>query len=518
MPSVRRSIGSLAALALASLAVESTHAQVPSFSDLQIRADSDTSSAPQLPELRSTTSNDDQEPGPRPPPPGAKPPPLRKAGDLPPLKPYAGAQRIDLRGGTGAPRPSPTTPPIESTQTPGPTVAAPETPPPRRKIVEDPTPFDPIGLRIGTFDVKPYVEQDVGYASNPLGLTASPKGSGLETTEAGVSWQSIWSRDDIHGQLKGGYTDYFQTPAASGAYGSGTVDGRLDATHDLAFDAEGRFSFLPEPLSNFGVSTTAGNNPYIETSTYGGTLGATQKFGEFSLALHGSYDRQDYQNAPLGGIGVSDVAADDYSDWGLKLRGAYRLSEAISPYVEVDADTRRYDNGVDAYGYQADSTGVYVLAGVTLSFSQMLSGELALGYGERTYQDPRLPHAQAPLVDASLIWAATPLTTLTIKATTALNDAILQGASADINHAYSIDIAHALTRQWLLGLTGTYSTDSFVGSTQTDQNWSVGARAEYHVTRDLVFKVTAAHTAYATNQPGQNNTNNSVLIGVRLQR
>ena len=518
MPSVRRSFGSLAALAFAALAIAPAQAQVPSLSDLQIRSGSDMTAAPDLPELKTTTSADDDQPAPRPPPPGAKPLPKTLPGDLPPLKPYAGAQRNGQLGGTGAPRPSPTTAPVDTTETPGPTIAATETAPPRRKIAEDPNPFDPVGLRIGTFDVKPYIEQDVGYATNPLGADSSPKGSGTETTEGGVAWQSLWGVNDFHGQLKGGYTDYFQTPTASGAYGSGTVDGRIDATRDLAFDAEGRFSVLPQPVSNFGVSTSSGNSPYIETATWGATVGATQKFGNLSLALHGSYDRQSYEDSPVSGTGITDLAADDYSDWGLKLRGAYRVSEVISPYVEFDADTRRYDNGLDAYGYQADSDGLSVLAGVTVSFSQMLNGELAFGYGERTYQDPRLPNASTPLVDASLIWAATPLTTLTIKASTALNDAILQGASADINHAYSIDLAHSLTRQWLLGLTGTYSTDSYVGSSQTDQNWSVAARAEYHVTRDLVVKLTAAHTNYSQNILGQDSSNNTVLLGVRWQR
>ena len=184
----------------------------------------------------------------------------------------------------------------------------------------------------------------------------------------------------------------------------------------------------------------------------------------------------------------------------------------------MDVDTRRYANGVDALDYQADSDGLSVLAGVTLSFSQMLNGELALGYGERSYQDPRLPHASTPLIDASLIWTATPLTTLTLKANTAINDAIIANASADINHSYSIDVSHALTRQWTLGLTGTMGTDEYVGNSQTDWNWSVAAKAEYHITRDILVKLTATHTAYTSNIEGQNSTNNMLMLGVRLQR
>ena len=190
------------------------------------------------------------------------------------------------------------------TTPPGPTVAVPEPPPGRRKIPADPNPFDPVGIRLGDIDLKPYVEQDLGYATNPLGLSSKPQGSGLETTEAGVSWQSVWSRDDFHGALKGGYTDYFQTPDASGAYASGNVDGRIDASRDLALDAEGRFNILPEPLSNFGLSTGVNGNPYIQTATWGATVGATQKFGDLSIGLHGAFDQQLYQDVPLYGAGA----------------------------------------------------------------------------------------------------------------------------------------------------------------------------------------------------------------------
>ena len=83
------------------------------------------------------------------------------------------------------------------------------------------------------------------------GQESGAKGSWFDTTEAGLSWQSDWNRNDFHGQLKAGYTDYFTAPEASSPYGSGTVDARVDATRDLAFDAEGRFNITP---SRFRVS------------------------------------------------------------------------------------------------------------------------------------------------------------------------------------------------------------------------------------------------------------------------
>ncbi len=296
--------------------------------------------------------------------------------------------------------------------------------------------------------------------------------------KSGLGWQSDWSRNDFHGDLKAGYTDYFATPAASGDYGSGVADVRVDATRDLSFDAEGRFSFAPQPLSNFGLSTSAnGANPYIDVSTFGATLGGADKFGDLTLGLHGSVDRESYQDTQLFGDEEGNLSADDYNDYALHARASYRISEVLSPFTEFVIDERLYDGVTDALGYERNSTGVLGRLGVTVAFSQMVTGEASVGYGERNYQDPRLPHAETPLIDASLIWAMTPLTTLTLKAQSALNDSILSGASADINHTYTIDLSHALTRALTIGLDGSYATDEYVGSTATrhdDVAWRQG--------------------------------------------
>ena len=161
-------------------------------------------------------------PTPAPRPDATRAEPRRKRSDLPPLTPYRGAERAGLRGG------------VDPTQTPpAPTVAALPAPPPRRDIKREDKPFDPVGLYVGNLKLTPYIEQDVGYASNPLGISSGAKGSALSTTEIGVGLQSNWSRNELTGSAKLGYNDYFQTPEASAPYGSGVVDYRYDASRDL---------------------------------------------------------------------------------------------------------------------------------------------------------------------------------------------------------------------------------------------------------------------------------------------
>ena len=207
----------------------------------------------------------------------------------------------------------------------------------------------------------------------PRSIAGPPKGSAFETTEVGAALQSDWSRSDLHGELKAGYTDYFEEPVLSAPYGSGTLDGRYDISKDLTFDGEGRFNIAEESQSSLGLGSTSTGaiSPLTTVATYGATVGGAQKFGDLTLALHGTYDRTEYQSAVLPGAG--NLALDDNNDWGLLARASYRLSEAVSPFLELGVDRRIYDSGTDASGYEHDSYGETGRVGATLAFSKMLT-------------------------------------------------------------------------------------------------------------------------------------------------
>jgi hypothetical protein len=434
----------------------------------------------------------------------------KKAPKSAPLGVYRGAQRLGLRGGA---------PDLAPGETPPPTIAAIAPPAPRRRPPEvDDKPFDPLGLKVGDLKLTPYVEESVGFASNPASAAGPQKGSAFETTEAGLALQSDWSRNDLHGALKGAYTDYFTAHQDDAPSASGTLDGRLDATRDLSFDAEGRFSVGEQTLASLGLvspgAVAATVHPLVET--FGATLGGAQKFGNLTLALHGTLDATQYQNATLGGV-VEDLSSDNFNDWGLRARASYLVSPAFSPFVEVDIDARRYQAAIDYNGYARDSQGVQALAGATLAFTHQLTGEASLGYGARAYQDARLPDMSSPVIDASLIWSATPLTTITAKAQTSLADTTTAGASGAVTRAYTIDVAHALTPRITLGASAGYTSDNYVGVTLHDATTSLGLRGEYHLSRELALKASATRQDYVSSAPNSNYIANVFMLGLRLQ-
>jgi hypothetical protein len=433
--------------------------------------------------------------------------------DAPPpaLQIYHGAERAGLPGGPPA---------IDPALTPPPTIAATPTIPAKRRPVADDKPFDPVGIMLGDIKLLPTLEEDVGYASNPALLPGPTKGSAYESTQAGLLVQSDWARNELRGSFSGGYADYFSVPQANGPNGAGTLDGRLDVSRDVSLDAEGRFTVVAQTPGSVtlptGVALAPNERPLVET--FGATLGGVEKFGDLALSLHGTLDRIAYQNATLSDGSIDDLASDDYNDWGLRARAAYQISPVITPFVETVIDTRRYDDVVDSNGYARSSNGALGRAGATLALTGQLTGDASLGYGERQYQDARLPDLRAPLVDASLIWSTTPLTTVTLKTSTSLADTTNIGDSGAVTRTYTIDVSQALLRNLTLGASAGYVTDVYAGVPLHDSTTSFGLRADYNVTRDIVLRASVSHAQYVSSAPGSNYINNVFMLGLRLQR
>ena len=215
---------------------------------------------------------------------------------------------------------------------------------------------------------------------------------------------------------------------------------------------------------------------------------------------------------------VDELSSDVFTDWGLRGRASYRVSATLRPFVDVLVDARRYDSGVDQYGYQRNSEGVAARLGAEVDLAGILTGSLDVGYGERDYQDPRLPDLASPLFDASLVWNATGLTTVTLKSTSSLAETTIRGASGAAQHATTFEIDHALRRYLTLTGTVSYATDAYAGMPLRDTTTTFGLVASYSLNRDVVLKASASRQFYVSNQPGTSYAATIVMMGLKLQR
>ena len=143
---------------------------------------------------------------------------------------------------------------------------------------------------------------------------------------------------------------------------------------------------------------------------------------------------------------------------------------------------------------------------------------MSLGYLTRVYKDPSLPDLSGLLVDGSLLWSPTALTTVKLTAKTAASETTLAGVSGIFSREVGLQVDHAF-RRWLIAtLKVTAGFDEYKGSTREDERYAVSAGVAYALNHDLQLKGEVRQEWRHSNFPGLDYSASIVLFGVRLQR
>lgn len=401
-------------------------------------------------------------------------------------------------------------PGVAATIAPGlPEIPAPAT---RRAPRED-DPYAPLGIRAGSFLLRPALETSAGYDTNPARSGVSRKGSPLYRIEGELNATSEWSRHQLDIGLRGAYTGYTAIENANRPEGDARIALRLDATRDLSFDMGLTARVDTENPSN--VNLPGGTSSRVPYYVMGASLGGTQRFGRLSLGLRGTVDRSLYSDVEIAGVTVSQESR-NYTAYGLRLRGGYELAPGITPFAEVGVDNRVHDLTRDASGFRRDSQGLTIRAGSSFELARHLTGEIGAGYTFRHYEDARLAYLRAPVVDASLTWSASPLTTVNVRAQSEIVETTIANSAGGVAYRGTMTLTHA----FLWNFTGTaslgLSRTDYDGVNRTETGLNAGMRLEYKFNRLMAVRGSYAFERLKVNTPGETYNAHTFLLGMRV--
>jgi len=380
-------------------------------------------------------------------------------------------------------------------------------------------PYEALGIKAGSFLILPAVELSTGYDNNPEHVPGGP-GSSTFTVAPELHVRSDWPTNSFTADIAGSYYWYgnegAMSPPLNRPYLNSKLDGRLDVTRDTQILLENRFIISTDNPGSPNIQAGLAKLPI--NMTVGGTLGVEEQLGRFDATLKGTIDRSIYQNSHFtdGEIQSNDDRA--YDQYAGIFRLGYWLDPGFKPFVEVSADTRKYDSPVDFFGEDRSSSGTSAKAGGEFKLANSsLVGEMAVGYLQRYYELP-LPNVSGITLDGSLLWLATGLTTVKFTAQTQAYESTLQGVSASFSHDLSVEVDHAL-RRWLVA-TGTfgYGHDNYVGEARQDDRYYAIAGLIYKMNQLVWIKGQVRHDWLTSTQSGNAYQSTSVLLTLRLQR
>jgi hypothetical protein len=399
--------------------------------------------------------------------------------------------------------------------------------PTRKRLKIDDDPFGPVGDYVGSFLVKSAVELRGGYETNP-GRLPHEIGAPFWVVAPEFLAVSDWERHALVADLRGSFTGYGNSlpPIVDGAVSpsptnvnrpdfTGHIDGRIDVTQDTHITSEVRLRVATDNPGSPNIQTGLASYPVY--TTLGGTFGIDQNFNRLQVSAGATVDRTVYQYSTLTDGTTSSNDDRNFNQYGGVGRISYELTPAIKPFAEIEGDTRVHDLAIDRNGFARDSNGGYARAGTSFEFSRLLTGEISVGFAERSYVDPRLDRLQGLLTAASLTWTATALTTAKFYSTTSIDETVVAGVSGVLTHTYTFEVDHDF-RRWLTAIGKfTYGTLDYQGDGRNDKTYSYEADLIYKLTRSLWIKGTLRRDILDSNIAGASSASTVVMLGVRLQ-
>lgn len=375
-------------------------------------------------------------------------------------------------------------------------------------------PYEPKGITVGNFILKPAFEMSSGFDSNP-GRVPQGKGSAFVSVAPVLLVRSQFERHLLNADVRVGYIDYAKLRQLSRPTVDAKVNGRYDITDTFALNGEGHVAV---DADDPGTPRFAGRFAKIPlASTVGGSAGVTKRFEEVEVSTKAAIDRVAFQNATLMDGQIVSNADRNFVQYGSQSRITYNLTPEIRPFVDVAVDRRVHDIAVDAEGFRRDSTGTAVEAGVTFNYADRLTGDVAVGYLTRRYQDPMLKPVNGFIADANLTWQFAKETAIALGAKSQVVEITEPGISGVLKRDVTVGIEHQF-EPWLVGtfLAG-YGEDAFTGTTRVDNRYLVELGMLYKFSRLLQLRASVRREETRSNFRENNLSATVVQVGARVQ-
>jgi hypothetical protein len=395
--------------------------------------------------------------------------------------------------------------------------------------------YDPLGVRVGDFVIRPEVNEGIGFNSNVLG-TSPAKGSFDIDSQGSVRVNSDWGRNSLGGEIT---VDDRRLPSESienRTDWSGTLGGTYEFGRDVLTIAGSHFSLHQDPTGidaqQFTVPGLFTTNPIPYTlddvrASYAAT------FGRFGLTPDVDYERLRFSSlkliglngvavpAPVGGTIAGVPISQSYRDRDILeggVTGRYEFAPLRDALLVVrDVNTNYNSSQAAAFGPSRSSNAVEVLAGLDYVADAVWRYRALIGYESRDFDSRQYKTHAAPIVEANVIWQPTGLTTVTGRLLRTIEDAADESVSGYDYTSARLSVDHEYARNILLsGYLGAQRAD-YLQTTNNETYYGAGAGVTWLVNRNVRLTATDDVTQRESSSNfGPNYFQNVTMLQIRL--
>lgn len=341
--------------------------------------------------------------------------------------------------------------------------------------------LEALGVRAGSFMVYPKLQFDVGRDSNVVVSGIDELEDNLFRVSPRVDVESDWTRHYLGGNLRGAFTRYDayeeENTDSYAIQGMGRLDVRrftqINAGVEAARDIESR-------TSSGAPNSFESPASFLTQSAYVGVSHTVNRIrGNVQLDVR-DYEFDDART--FSGIDI-DQSERNLTNYQLSTRLDYALSPATALFGRVALDERRYESPGTVTTPSRDSSGVNALVGVNAEISNLLRGEVGVGYLKQEFDNPLYDELSGFSTNASLEYFVTPLLTLGLIGNRSVSDSGIVGTAGFLTTSIQATADYELRRNILIAARLGRTVDTFESIDRENERWIGSLRATYLVNR-----------------------------------
>jgi hypothetical protein len=370
-------------------------------------------------------------------------------------------------------------------------------------------PYEPTGIRVGTFLLRPSITQGLGH----------------ERTKSGSTTRRTYSQTGFRGSLTSDWSRHQLTIDATGIYqrnisGTGETepqarinsDLRLDLSDDTIANLTAGYGFEREDSADPNAIDGASAQSGVHNFTAGARV--QRDFGAIRGTIGAEIEREVYGSAKLANGTKLSLSDRNFTQGTLTGRIGFELSPALIPYLEASIGRSIYDDKRDSLGYERSSSTVGGRAGVEIDLGEKLRGDLGMGYRRAAFDDSRLKSIAALALDGSLAWSPQRGTELRLGLATEIEPSTTAGESGYVSYATTAELTHELRENLVARLSGAYTWRDFSSSGSSDQNvYLVGTGLTWDLNRWLAL---TGDVSYELTRPARGTDTGITRAGIGL--
>ncbi|MEN3977225.1 outer membrane beta-barrel protein [Emcibacter sp. SYSU 3D8] len=364
--------------------------------------------------------------------------------------------------------------------------------------VAKPGPYDPLGIRMGSFYAFPSIEVLGLYDDNVYADSADKRSDEILVVSPQIQVESNWSRHKL--QLFAGGEFGFHNTFGAEDYKDYLLQAHFQGDLTRATKLELQAEQARDHQERGDPEAVEGLKPTIYDRTEARAQ-LNQSLGRLSLSAGGRFARYDFKDTP-GVNGIINNHDRNRDIFVADAKAAFEFSPGYQVYTEFAYNWRDFDDAFDDVGINRDSEGYELTAGVQFELTDLLEGAIFGGYMTQNPDDPRLIKIDGAAFGASLIWHPTELTTVSLEASRAIQESFLLDATGYFADRVRLSVGYKLRENLDITVFGLLGQDDYQGISRNDSRYGGGVNVFWGLNRFLAAKVAYTYDRRNSDFPG----------------